>query len=67
MGNATITVKKVSGSIDQAITLTVSGCKLSKVSSFQWLKFYTLVIYTVCMTKCIQYPHFMQFGVEESY
>ena len=37
MGNATITVEKISGSIDQAITLTVSGCKLSVVSSFQIL------------------------------
>ena len=40
VNTATIYVEKINGSIDQAITLTVSGCKLSKVSSFQQLKFY---------------------------
>ena len=34
MGTATITVKKIYGSIYQVITLTASGCKLSKVFSF---------------------------------
>ena len=44
MGTVTITVEKVYGFIDQAITLTVFGCKLSKVFSFQELKFYLCML-----------------------
>ena len=48
MGNATVTVKKVNGSIVQAITLTVSGCKFSKVSSSQELKFHLYKLIAKC-------------------
>ena len=37
MGNATIYVKKTNGYIDRVITLLVTGCKLSRDGTVEYL------------------------------